>query len=109
MVWLGRHYYTLTKTRIFILCDEGLSAMIRRSEKVGLLHGCTVARGAHMISHLLFADDCYFFFRAVEPEAVVMKRILNRYEDISGQVVNFDKSIVPLIQTRSIEQEFVVS
>lgn len=46
------------------------------------------------IYHLLFADDCYFFFRAVESEENMMKRILNRYEEISEQVVNFNKSSV---------------
>ena len=66
--------------------------MIRRNESAGLLHGCTIARGAPAISHLLFADDCYFFFKAVGPEANVMKRILNRYEEISGQKVNYTKS-----------------
>lgn len=79
---------------IYILCVEGLSSIIRRNETAGLIHGCTIVRGAPTISHLLFADDCYLFFRAVKMEANVMKRILNRYEDISGQVVNFNKSTV---------------
>ncbi|XP_074351494.1 uncharacterized protein LOC141690607 [Apium graveolens] len=65
---------------IYIMCAEGLSSIIRRNEDVGLLHGCTVAREAPIISHLLFADDCYFLFRANAAEAGVMKRILNRYE-----------------------------
>ncbi|XP_074376188.1 secreted RxLR effector protein 78-like [Apium graveolens] len=69
---------------IYIMCAEGLSSIIRRNEEVGVLHGCTVARGAPMISHLLFADDCYFFFRANKTEANAMKRILDRYEHISG-------------------------
>lgn len=38
--------------------------MIRRSEEVGLVHGCTVARGAPAVSYLLFSDDCYLFFKA---------------------------------------------
>lgn len=79
---------------IYILCAEGLSAMIRRNESASLIYGCTVARGAPTISHLLFASDCYFFFRAVESKVNVMKRILKRYEEISGQVVNFNKSLV---------------
>lgn len=43
---------------LYIMCAEGLSAMIRRNEEAGILHGCRVARGAPSISHLLFADDC---------------------------------------------------
>lgn len=58
---------------MYILCAEGLSAIIRRNEEVGLIHRCTIARGAPSISHLLFADDCYFFSRAVEAEACTMK------------------------------------
>lgn len=47
---------------IYIMCAEGFSAIIRRNEEVGLLHDCTIVRGAPTISQLLFADDCYFFF-----------------------------------------------
>lgn len=76
------------------MCAEGLSAMIRENEEAGILHGCSIARGAPNISHLMFADDCYFFFRATPAEARVMKNILNRYETIYGQVVNYNKSLV---------------
>lgn len=76
------------------MCAEGLSAIIRRNEEAGLFHGCTIARGVPTISYLLFADECYFFFKATRSEASVMKRILNQYEAISGQVVNFNKSNV---------------
>lgn len=79
---------------IYILCAEGLSSILRRNEEAGLLHGCGITRGAPPISHLLFTDDCYFFFKENGSEASVMKRILNRYEDISGQVINYIKSAV---------------
>lgn len=69
---------------IYILCAEGLSAMIRRNEEAGILHGVKVETCAPIISHLLFADDCYLFFRANVTEAEVMKRNLNLYEIISG-------------------------
>ncbi|KAL8156414.1 hypothetical protein AgCh_001488 [Apium graveolens] len=88
---------------IYIMCAEGLSAMIRRSEQVGLVHGCTVARGAPTISHLLFADDCYFFFRANASEAGVMRGILNRYEQNSGQMVNYNKSVVTFSPNTTVE------
>lgn len=65
---------------IYIMCAEGLSAILRRNEEAGLLHGCTIARGAPTISHLLFADDCYFFVRANGTEASVLKRVLNKYD-----------------------------
>lgn len=68
--------------------------MVRRNKEVGLIHGCTVARGAPTISYLLVADDCYFFFKATGTEANVMKNNLIRYEAASGHTINFNKSSV---------------
>lgn len=48
---------------LYILCTEGLSVMLRRHEEVGLIHGCVIARGAPLVSHLLFVDDCYLFLK----------------------------------------------
>ncbi|KAL8106281.1 hypothetical protein AgCh_029900 [Apium graveolens] len=79
---------------IYIMCAEGLSAIVRRNEEAGLLHGVAIARGVPTISHLLFVNDCYFFFKANKAEVGVMKRILTRYENISRQMVNYNKSSV---------------
>ncbi|KAL8125864.1 hypothetical protein AgCh_013243 [Apium graveolens] len=91
---------------IYILCAEGLSSIIKRHEDVGLLHGCSIARGAPTISHLLFADDCYFFFKAAE--ARVMKRIIKRYEELSGQAVNFNKSMITFRPNTSAENRELI-
>lgn len=69
-------------------------AIIRRNENAGLLHGCKIARSAHVVLYLLFTDDCYFFFRATEAESRVMKNIIQRYENMFGQAINFSKSSV---------------
>ncbi|KAL8099026.1 hypothetical protein AgCh_031650 [Apium graveolens] len=61
---------------IYILCARGLSGMIRQFEENGLIHGYKIARGAPRVSHLLFADDCYFFFQASQSEAEIMKLVL---------------------------------
>lgn len=93
---------------IYIICAEGLSSIIRRNEEAGLIHGCSIARGAPAISHLLYADDCYFFFRANKSEANVMKRILGRYESISGQMINYAKSSITFSSnTREINRNEV--
>lgn len=94
--------------RIYILCAEGLSAIIHRNEEAGLIHGCTVARGVPTISHLLFADDCYLFFKATLAKANVMKRILNRYENISGQVINYNKLSLTFSPNTSLENRLEV-
>ena len=79
---------------LFILCAEGLSSLIRKQENVGLIRGVKVARGAPMVSHLLFANDAFLFFRASQQEARVVKSILASYERASGQRVNFNKSSI---------------
>ncbi|XP_019150584.1 PREDICTED: uncharacterized protein LOC109147383 [Ipomoea nil] len=50
--------------------------------------------GAPPISHLLFADDCFLFLRANEGETVGMKYVLDKYSRASGQMINYDKSVV---------------
>ena len=57
---------------LFIICAEGLSALIKQAEARGDLHGCRINRGAPSLSHLLFTDDSFFFFNAFEREAQQM-------------------------------------
>lgn len=49
---------------LFILCAEGLSAILNYENSQGQLHGIQVSRQAPAVSHLLFADDCILFCRA---------------------------------------------
>lgn len=79
---------------LFILIMEGLTAMIRNQEARGTIHGIAIARGAPSVSHLLFADDCFIFFKANPNEGQVYKEILSEYTSASGQVINFEKSSI---------------
>lgn len=79
---------------LFLLCSEGFSSLIRQFEQSGLIHGCQIARQAPKISHLLFADDSYIYCRANMPEANNLLSLLQRYESISGQKINLDKSSI---------------
>jgi len=49
---------------LFIICVEGLSALIRKAEARGEINGVKICNNAPIISHLLFVDDCFLFFRA---------------------------------------------
>ena len=51
-----------------------------------------MCRGAPRISYLLFADDSFLFFKASIEESITIKKVLEDYEMISGQVINFNKS-----------------
>ncbi|RVX23698.1 putative mitochondrial protein [Vitis vinifera] len=77
---------------LFIICAEGLSSLIKQAERRGDIHGCRICRGAPRISHLLFVDDSFFFFRADAVESSTMHTIFAKYESNSGQAINFQKS-----------------
>lgn len=79
---------------LFLIIAEGLSAMLTRMEMEGRLHGISMARSAPSVTHLLFADNSYVFFKANQMEAKNIKDLLSNYGKASGQYVNFDKSLV---------------
>lgn len=76
---------------LFIICAEGLSSLIRQAEGSGTIRGAKICKNAPIISHLLFADDCFLFFKAKSGQALGMKNILEMYESASGQSINFQK------------------
>ena len=45
-------------------------------------------------SHLLFADDSLFFYKAQREECQTILRVVKEYEMVSGQLINFDKSSI---------------
>lgn len=77
---------------LFLLCVEGLSNAIDDASCNGTIHGCQISPNAPTISHLLFADDSFLFFKAAVEEARSIKELLVKYEEYSGQSINFQKS-----------------
>lgn len=73
---------------LFMFCAEGLLALIYKRQVSGAIHGCKIANGAPIATHLFFADDCYLFFRATIQEAESIKECLILYERASGQQIN---------------------
>jgi hypothetical protein len=59
---------------LFILYAEGMASLIKQAERNNILHGIKVSRRAPTISHLLFADDSFLFFRANEVETNALKK-----------------------------------
>lgn len=79
---------------LYIICTEGLSALIKNNIRLHQLHGYKASRGGPTISHLLFADDSIVFCRATEDECRVLMQTLREYQRASGQAVNFAKSAI---------------
>ena len=79
---------------LFIIFVEGLSLLLQKHERAGLMHGVQVARGALIVTYLFFVDDCFLFFKANAQEAQIIKQSLAIYGAASGQVVNYNKSSI---------------
>ena len=77
---------------LFLLCTEGLSAMLKKEERDGQIKGVAVCRGALRVSHLLFADDSIVFCRASVEECDRLIKVLEEYEGDSGQKLNKEKN-----------------
>ncbi|CAL8136353.1 unnamed protein product [Prunus armeniaca] len=79
---------------LFLICAEGLSALLHRQEERGGLHGFQLRPHGLSISHLFFADDSVIFCRTDEHEVSGLKHILECYAKGSGQCINFEKSSI---------------
>ncbi|CAN1752592.1 LINE-1 retrotransposable element ORF2 protein [Linum perenne] len=77
---------------LFLICAEGISALVRQEVRDDRLHGVRVCNRAPPVTHLLFADDSFFFFRAEFEEARWVKEIFRTYGQASSQLINFEKS-----------------
>ncbi|XP_075645525.1 secreted RxLR effector protein 78-like [Castanea sativa] len=70
---------------LFLLCAEGLSALIQQAVERGQLDGIVVCRGGPKLSHLFFADDSLIFCKATIVECESLQKILQVYEQTLGQ------------------------
>ena len=101
----GKTYGSITPTRglrqgdslspaLFLLCVEGLSALIHQASRTQALHGISICRGCPNITHLFFADDSFLFCKASAQKCLELVQILNSYEVVSRQKINADKSLI---------------
>ncbi|XP_017250538.1 uncharacterized protein LOC108221151 [Daucus carota subsp. sativus] len=79
---------------LFIICAEGLSALVKKYESQKYIHGIKICRRAPTITHMFFADDSNLFCKADSSEAMKLLNLLGTYEKASGQQVNKAKSSI---------------
>lgn len=88
---------------LFLLCVEGLSALLNWEEQRHLLIGLRINKYCPSINHLFYADDNLIFFKVAEQDCQTLKRIFKTYSRASGQIINFDKSQFMVSKNTSVE------
>lgn len=79
---------------LFLFCMDIISRMTALATEISQFQGIQVHRRAPTISHLFFADDSMFFFNASPQSCHAVATVINRFCNISGQVLNRHKSFV---------------
>lgn len=61
---------------LFLLCGEGLSALIKSVVATSQMGGLAVCRNGPKLTHLFFVDDSLIFCRATIEECDALQRVL---------------------------------
>lgn len=75
---------------LFLVCSEGLFALMRLAMRDGLKRGVKASRSSPQISHLLFANVCILFGEVNGSGAQTLKSMSKEYERCFDQCVNFE-------------------
>lgn len=90
----GIRHEDLLSSYLFLVCTEGFTALIKDYERMRLIRGIQVVRGAYTLSHMIFADDSYLYYQANKVEADHAFDMLRTFEKASSQQINIDKSLI---------------
>ena len=69
---------------LFLLCTEGLHGLISQAADQGELHGYSLCKNGHKLTHLFFADDSLLFFRSTSQDCDKVLELLDIYGKYSG-------------------------
>ena len=69
---------------LFLLCADGLLALINQAARNKLIIGISITRGCPRVTHIFFADDSILFCKAALEECHLLRSTLMEYEEASG-------------------------
>ena len=71
---------------LFLLCAEGLIALLKKDESEGRIKGVSICRGVPKITNLMFIDDSLLFCQATQAKGETIVEILQTYAKLLGKV-----------------------
>ena len=69
---------------LFLLCAEGLQALLAHAAQSKKIQGLSISRGGPNLTHLFFANDSVLFCRANLTDCHAIQEVLSKYERASG-------------------------
>ena len=79
---------------LFLLCTEGLHALIKHSIRNGDIKGFSLCKWGPKLTHLFFVDDSFLFCRSISEDCNNVLNLLVEYESWLGQKINKDKTTI---------------
>ena len=79
---------------LFLLCTEGLHALIKHSARNGDIKGFSLCKRGPKLTHLFFADDSLLFCRSITEDCNNVLNLLSEYKSWLGQKINKDKTAI---------------
>lgn len=73
---------------------EPLSRQLSHMQQIGDIRGLRIARKAPIFSHVLFVDDALFFLKGTIDNVWNLMNVLNKFCNLSREMVNHQKSYV---------------
>ncbi|XP_060182595.1 uncharacterized protein LOC132612322 [Lycium barbarum] len=89
---------------LFILCVEFLSKKLNDLNNRANFTGFYMNKHGPIINYLAFADDIILFSSGCRYSLVLLMQTLSKYESISGQQINKDKSVLAVAPNAQPEE-----
>ena len=77
---------------LFLMCANVLSSALLKQESTKQLKGIKIGRLNQPLTHWLFADDSFLFFKNDKFSPKIIQNTIAWYCSISGESINLDKS-----------------
>ncbi|KAA3467019.1 reverse transcriptase [Gossypium australe] len=103
--WINLIMRCVTTISYSVMLNEGFSKLITRAKGEGLIKGAKLGKSGLAIKHLFFANDNILFGKETEERARAMKEVVSYYEKVSGQLINFDKSLIYFSSNTGIDNQ----